>query len=135
MLFPGEDERHLAATILRGGGNERAPSLPSGWKAPVPPVPSVVDVHTPSSFPEPSGRAQALRLASQISRQLPTPESDELPPALSSRAWAALRTPADPAAAGVIAAHQDLLALRPEEIVPQLPALDHAYRELGRQVG
>ena len=139
LLFPAE-ARQVEAAISSGG-------VAHPLSPPPPPQPgpgqmfakplSTVEVleHTGHGQAEPSGRAQALRLAMSLSQSVGTQSTPGLPPALTPRAATALSAPTDPASASIVAAHQAILALAPTDVAPHQAELDRACGELVRQVG
>ena len=134
----------------RGGTRQQHPQPPPTAQSAPPPTanpfewarpPTGVDLHSAQpGFNEPSGRAQALRLASLLAAEVGAQPGPGLPPALTPRAAAALSlAPAPgsdrPSAAALVASHQELLALDETDVVPHINSLDRASSELIKQVG
>ena len=92
-----------------------------------------------SARSEPSGRAQAVRLATALAAEVgpclvdPGAPDGAVPAALSDRAAAAISVPTDPGS--LVHNHAELLALTEIDIVPHLDALDRAAQQLVNQVG
>jgi len=110
-------------------------------------APHVLDA---ASVRKPSGRAQAVRIADYLAKEVGVNTTPGLPPALSPRAAAALATKptSGPQAAvagsvgesgwpgaALLARHEDVLALTAADVVPHLPALDRAASEVIQQLG
>ena len=138
LLFPSE-ARQIESAIGAGSGSGMAlpphdpvgASMPSAFQRPL----NAVEVFEATSAAEPSGRAEALRLATSLAREVGAQYTPGLPPALTPRAAGALSAPTDPASASIVGTHQAILALSPLEVVPNQAELDVAAKQLVRQVG
>ena len=97
-------------------------SMPSAFQRPL----NAVEVFEATSAAEPSGRAEALRLATSLAREVGAQYTPGLPPALTPRAAGALSAPTDPASASIVGTHQAILALSPLEVVPNQAELPFA---------
>ena len=90
---------------------------------------------------EPSGRAQAVRLANSLAAEVgpcqidPSAPDGAVPAALSERAAAAINVPTDLEATSLVHNHAELLALTELDVVPDLDPLDRAAQQLVNQVG
>ena len=140
LLFPSEAGKVEAAIAGAAGVEGRSPSPPPPPQ-PAPGQPfgkplNFVEVQQQSGQgqSEPSGRAQALRLASTLAQSVGAQSTPGLPPALTPGASAALSAPTDPASASIVATHNAILALAPSEVAPHQAQLDHVYGELIRRV-
>ena len=160
LLFPAEAQR-VEAAIVMGSRSPHRPQttftqhpqhpqqLPQQLPPPHPSVaakpqtaqpqfarpPGAVALLDSSTFSEPSGRAQALRLATSLASEVGPHFTPGLPPALTPHAESVLAIPTDQSAADLVRNHQELLALSDADVVPHLGALDRAASDLVRQVG
>lgn len=139
LLFPSEARQVEAAVLAASSprvGTPIAP-LPQPGQMFAKPLNTieVFEAAGQNQTVEPSGRVQALRLASDLAQRVGPQSHPGLPAALTPRAAQALSAPADPATASIVATHQAILGLSPVDVAPSLAELDRAAGDLVKQVG